>query len=81
MPPALASGLVVVAVIALVRCLGRGSPASPPEVERPAPEQLIAERFARGETDEQEYRQRLGARCDQSAQQHPMTTPPWGRAA
>jgi putative membrane protein len=49
--------LVALGVIALVRyLLAAGS--EPPQ-ERPAPEQLLAERFARGEIDEQEYRERL----------------------
>jgi putative membrane protein len=46
--------LVVVGVVALIRYLRRVTPAS-----RPAAEELLAERFARGEIDEQEYRDRL----------------------
>lgn len=50
-------GLVVLAIIALVRYLGRSAGRSSPS--RPtdhAAEQLLAERFARGEIDEQTYR-------------------------
>lgn len=46
--------LIVVGVIVLVRHLRRATPAS-----RPAAEELLAERFARGEISEQEYRDRL----------------------
>ena len=48
-------GLVIAAVIVLVRYLARG-PRSP---ESTAPEGILAQRFARGEIDEQEYRSRL----------------------
>lgn len=48
-------GLVVAGVVLLVRHFGRGTPTSP----RPAPQQLLAERFARGEIDEDEYIRRL----------------------
>lgn len=52
--------LLIVGVITLVRYLGRASEPPPrPENSRWTPEQLLAERFARGEIDEQEYRQRL----------------------
>jgi putative membrane protein len=46
--------LVVVGVIVLVRHLRRTTP-----TPRPAAEELLAERFARGEISEQEYRERL----------------------
>ncbi|WAL64577.1 SHOCT domain-containing protein [Amycolatopsis cynarae] len=63
--------LVIAGVVALIRYLSRkpggtsgtggtagtgGGPAAP---SRPTPEQLLAERFARGEIDEQEYRRGL----------------------
>ncbi|WP_327673362.1 SHOCT domain-containing protein [Kitasatospora sp. NBC_00458] len=57
-------GLVVVAVVLLVRHLvqtprnPQGTNPSPPP-ERIPPEQLLAERFARGEIDADEYRHRL----------------------
>ncbi|MFF2543094.1 SHOCT domain-containing protein [Kitasatospora sp. NPDC058063] len=54
--------LVVLGVIALVRHLGRPAPHGPtPPVAppaRPTPEQLLAERLARGEIDPDEYRAR-----------------------
>ncbi|WP_224281963.1 SHOCT domain-containing protein [Streptomyces sp. LS1784] len=60
--------LAVLGVIALVRYLGRTAPhgpAAPPVPPtaappmRPTPEQLLAERLARGEIDPDEYRARL----------------------
>lgn len=48
-------GLVLWGVLALVR---RGSDASPP---RPSPQDILRERFAAGEIDEPELRERLGA--------------------
>ena len=53
-------GLVIFGIVTTVRHLGRvaqlpGETAAP----RPAPERLLAERFARGEIDDQEYRARL----------------------
>ncbi len=62
-------GLVVAGVVLLVRSLsgqwgGRREPVPPAPPLPPAPtawgaQQVLAERFARGEIDEQEYRQRL----------------------
>ena len=49
-------GLVAVAVIAMVRYFGRQNGSV---TARPTPEQVLAERFARGEIDEVEYRERL----------------------
>ncbi|WP_245573192.1 SHOCT domain-containing protein [Amycolatopsis benzoatilytica] len=53
-------GLVILGVVALVRFLVR-SPQRPDsaDVSHRTPEQMLAERFARGEIDEQEYRSRL----------------------
>jgi putative membrane protein len=50
--------LVVVGVIVLVRYLRRSTPGG-----RTSAEELLAERFARGEIDEQEYRERLDVLC------------------
>jgi len=50
--------VIILAGVALIRHLTAGNRT----VEfrtRPTPEQLLAERFARGEIDEQEYHQRL----------------------
>ena len=54
-------GAVIYGIVALVRYARRdgprrGEPAGPPA---PEPERLLAERFARGEIDEDEYHQRL----------------------
>ena len=54
-------GAVIYGIVALVRYARRddpqrGEPAGPPA---PEPERLLAERFARGEIDEDEYYQRL----------------------
>jgi len=48
--------VVILGAVALVRYLTAGNRTVGP---RPAPEELLAERFARGEIDEQEYRTRL----------------------
>ena len=52
-------GLVVTCVVLLVRHLGQSGPTprQPPSVS--TPEQMLAERFARGEIDEPEYASRL----------------------
>ena len=50
--------LLLVGVIALVRHLARGDRITTAGT-RPTPQELLAERFARGEIDEQEYRSRL----------------------
>ena len=58
-------GALSAAVIAVVRHLGRGRqdrlPPEPPAQasQPPRAEQVLAERFARGEIDADEYRQRL----------------------
>jgi putative membrane protein len=54
-------GAVIYGIVALVRYTRRDAPqgrepAGPPP---PRPERLLAERFARGEIDEDEYHQRL----------------------
>ncbi len=48
--------LVITGVVALIRYLGRGTQGRPGAT---GPEQLLAERFARGEIDEEEYQRRL----------------------
>jgi putative membrane protein len=53
-------GVVILGIVALVRYLGRSSrPAGGAGMPRPSAEQVLAERFARGEIDEQEYQSRL----------------------
>jgi putative membrane protein len=49
-------GMIILGVVALFRYLNRGDR---PTMSRSTPEQVLAERFARGEIDEQDYRQRL----------------------
>ncbi|WP_427924201.1 SHOCT domain-containing protein [Streptomyces sp. cg40] len=49
--------LVTIAVL-LIRNLSRGSQ-RPHPLGSPPPEQVLADRFARGEIDEEEYRNRL----------------------
>ncbi|GHE68920.1 hypothetical protein GCM10014715_23400 [Streptomyces spiralis] len=53
--------LLIVVVVLLFRALNRGTGQSRAQggTGRPVPEQLLAERFARGEIDEDEYRRRL----------------------
>jgi putative membrane protein len=50
-------GVVLFGVIAVVRYAGRSDRST--TADGPNPEQLLAERFARGEIDEQVFRQRL----------------------
>ncbi|MFJ1704945.1 SHOCT domain-containing protein [Kitasatospora sp. NPDC088346] len=58
-------GLLVVLAVALGRYLGQTPRPRPPDARPssspplPSPEQLLAERFARGEIDADEYRHRL----------------------
>jgi putative membrane protein len=53
-------GAVIIGIVALIRHFGRGGQQIPPPPSQPAsPEQLLAERFARGEIYEEEYRRRL----------------------
>lgn len=55
--------LVISAVIALVRHLDRRSRPDTADSHRAAPQQLLAERFARGDIDEDEYARRLAVLC------------------
>lgn len=52
-------GLVIGAIVLIVRATGRAPGLSPPPAAGPGPQQILAERFARGEIDEQEYHSRL----------------------
>ena len=54
-------GAVIYGIVALARYTRRDGPQrrEPAEPPPPGPEQLLAERFARGEIDEDEYHQRL----------------------
>ncbi|MEU3492050.1 SHOCT domain-containing protein [Kitasatospora cineracea] len=54
--------LGLLAVVAVVALRALGHPVGPrPAPRRPEPEQLLAERLARGEIDPDEYRRRLEA--------------------
>jgi putative membrane protein len=55
--------LVIFGVVALIRFFTR---ADQPPTTRSTPEQLLADRFARGEIDEQEYHHRLDVLRDRS---------------
>lgn len=52
-------GLVITGIVLLVRYVGQSGqrPGQPPTMH--TPEQVLAERFARGEIDETEYQKRL----------------------
>ncbi len=52
---------VIYGIVALVRYTGRNTPPSGDPGRAPGAEQLLAERLARGEIDEDEYRRRLAA--------------------
>jgi putative membrane protein len=52
-------GAVIYGIVALVRYARRDDTHEREPVQPPAPERLLAERFARGEIDEDEYYQRL----------------------
>ncbi|SDM28194.1 putative membrane protein [Lentzea albidocapillata subsp. violacea] len=58
--------LVIGGVVAVVRYLGRETRSSFTSPQH-TPEQILAERFARGDVDEEEYRRRLAALREHSA--------------
>jgi putative membrane protein len=60
-------GLVIAGLVVVVRQVGRGTQAPMPANHGPSPQQVLADRFARGEIDEDEYTRRL---------QVLVTTPP-----
>ncbi|MFC3386065.1 SHOCT domain-containing protein [Couchioplanes caeruleus subsp. azureus] len=51
--------LVIVGIVALIRYTSGGAQRSEPVVHGPTPQQTLAERFARGDIDEEEYGRRL----------------------
>jgi putative membrane protein len=51
-------GAIITAVVLIVRAFGRGGP-EPTVTARPTPQALLAERYARGEIDDDEYSRRL----------------------
>jgi putative membrane protein len=54
-------GVLILGGIALYRGLNRPSSDGSSTGPRPTPQNVLAERFARGEIDEEEYRRRLDA--------------------
>ena len=56
---ALIWGLLIVGIILLIRYVSHPFPAPPGEPPHRSAASVLAERFARGEIDEQEYRNRL----------------------
>jgi putative membrane protein len=62
--------LLIAAIVLLVRRAGRGHFWGS---DRPGPEELLAQRFARGEIDEAEYRQRMAVLAERP--QTPSRTP------
>jgi putative membrane protein len=52
-------GLAIAAIVALVRYTSRVASRGVPASHMSAPQQLLAERFARGDIDEDEYIHRL----------------------
>ena len=52
-------GLIIAGVVALVRYTSLGAWHSGPAGEQSTPQRVLAERFARGEIDEEEYTRRL----------------------
>ena len=58
--------LIIVGVVALVRYSSSGSQrdGGPPFTDAPSPEEVLAGRFARGEIDETQYRERVAVLRD-----------------
>ena len=80
-------GAVIFGIVMLVRYAGRSGqpPAAPPWPQAPgsrqSPEGLLAERFARGEIDEEEYRQRLAVLRGEGQPADGQARPPAGTSA
>jgi putative membrane protein len=52
-------GLVIAGIVMLVRYTGRSAPEGGSASDAATPQRILAERFARGEIDEDEYTRRL----------------------
>ena len=52
-------GLIIAGIVLLVRSTGRGGQPGVVAGQAPTPQQVLADRFARGEIDEDEYTRRL----------------------
>ena len=57
-------GLLVAGIVVLVRHVGRSSRSEAPAPGLTAPRQILAERFARGEIDAEEYGRRVAVLTD-----------------
>ena len=73
-------GAVIFGIVLLVRYFGRSGqpPGAPPQSAEspPSPERLLAERFARGEINEDEYRQRLAVLRGEGQRTNGQARPP-----
>lgn len=58
-------GLLIIAAIALIRYTKRGQAGSHSHAA-PTPQQILAQRFARGDIDEDEYKMRLQVLAESS---------------
>ncbi|MBH0781740.1 SHOCT domain-containing protein [Nocardia bovistercoris] len=56
--------LVIACVVAVVRYTGGAAPGGPVPRYRSTPQQILAERFARGEIDDEEFRRRSATLTD-----------------
>jgi len=52
-------GLVIAGIVALVRYTSRSAPQGGSTADTATPQRILAERYARGEIDEEEYTRRL----------------------
>jgi len=52
-------GLIITGIVVLVRYTGRGGQPEAVATRTPMPQQILADRFARGEINEDEYNRRL----------------------
>jgi putative membrane protein len=52
-------GLIIAGIVLLVRSAGRGGQPGMAALQAPTPQQVLADRFARGEIDDEEYTRRL----------------------
>jgi putative membrane protein len=52
-------GLIIAGIVLLVRSTGRGGQLGAVATQTPTPQRVLADRFARGEIDEEEYSRRM----------------------
>ncbi len=64
--------LIIAGGVALFRSAARPQPFDNHPTVRLTPEQLLAERFARGEIDQQEYRDRMHTLHNPTGPSHPV---------